>query len=192
VTAPDLAVVGTDGGRLQIVDGAADEGEIDDDGEERLNNGRHWREDKIGLLMTMTSDEHEVDPCPEVPNTFVDPLRILKLTRELKARSAVPKAPSVEDGTDGDAELLAEESTARKPPKVKAKHLVATRQPWAEFGPMMASAARPTGRCGGSIFRRSRRSWISFMRCRSCSRRRWRAGRLRTDGRVTRGGSTGC
>lgn len=145
VTAPDLAVVGTDGGRLQIVDGAADEGEIDDDGEERLNNGRHWREDKIGLLMTMTSDEHEVDPCPEVPNTFVDPLRILKLTRELKARSAVPKAPSVEDGTDGDAELLAEESTAWKPPKVKAKHLVATRQPWAEFGPMMASAAWQKG-----------------------------------------------
>ena len=37
----------------------------------------HWREDKIGLLMTMTSEESAVDPCPTIPETFVNPLRIL-------------------------------------------------------------------------------------------------------------------
>ena len=41
----------------------------------------HWREDKIGLLMTMTSEESAVDPCPTIPETFVNPLRILKLAR---------------------------------------------------------------------------------------------------------------
>ena len=28
----------------------------------------HWREDKIGLLMTMTSEESAVDPCPRSPS----------------------------------------------------------------------------------------------------------------------------
>ena len=83
VAAPDLAVVGVDGGRLQIIDSDADE-PTDDAGEEPANRGRHWREDKVGMMMVMTSDEHESDPCPDVPETFVDPLRILKLSRELK------------------------------------------------------------------------------------------------------------
>ena len=152
VTAPDLAVVGTDGGRLQITDGAAaDEDGIDDDGEERLNNGRHWREDKIGLLMTMTSDEHEVDPCPEIPETFVDPLRILKLTRELKTRSPAPRGvPAEADSPAEDAAEASEEPAQWKPPKVKAKQLVATRRPWAAFGPMVASAAWQKGFYGAT------------------------------------------
>ena len=33
--------------------------------------------------MTMTSDESAADPCPTIPETFVDPLRIIKLAREL-------------------------------------------------------------------------------------------------------------
>ncbi len=152
VTAPNLAVVGTDGGRLQIVDGAAaDEDEIDDDGEERPNNGRHWREDKIGLLMTLTSDEHAVDPCPEVPATFVNPLRILKLTRELKTRSPAPRgAPTEADSPAEDAAEASAEPAPWKPPKVKEKTLVATRRPWAAFGPMVASAAWRKGFYGAS------------------------------------------
>src|SRR5208337_4651110 len=43
----------------------------------------HWREDKIGLLMTMTSEKSAGDPCPAIPETFVNPLRIIKLAREL-------------------------------------------------------------------------------------------------------------
>ena len=157
VTAPDLAVVGVDGGRLQIIerstspDDAATDDPIDDDGEERVNNGRHWREDKIGLLMTMTSDEHETDPCPEIPETFVDPLRIVKLARELKKRS-----PPVEDASalpaddDSPPADSTEGSAAWKPPKVKAKQLVASRRPWAAFGPMVAAAAWQSGFYGAS------------------------------------------
>jgi hypothetical protein len=151
VTAPDLAVVGVDGGRLQITDGAAtDEESIDDDGEERPNNGRHWREDKIGLLMTMTSDEHEVDPCPDVPETFVNSLRILKLTRELKASSPLPKeAPSAAE-EPGDAAETTDDAAEWQPPKVKEKTLVASRRPWAAFGPMVATAAWQKGFYGAS------------------------------------------
>jgi hypothetical protein len=58
VAAPDLAVVGVDGGRLQILErgeigakaATAEETVAAEDGK----SGKHWREDKIGLLMTMT------------------------------------------------------------------------------------------------------------------------------------------
>ena len=150
VTAPDLAVVGVDGGRLQIVGGASADSDpgtsIDDD--EHDNRGRHWREDKIALLMTMTSDEHEADPCPEIPETFVDPLRIIKLTRELKKRA--PSPPDEAADTTATPSDSTEEPTAWKPPKVKEKQLVASRRPWESFGPMVASAAWQWGYYGAA------------------------------------------
>src|SRR5205085_445410 len=57
VSPPDVAVVGTDGGRLQILDRRAEPAAAapplaDDDPNRR---GQHWREDKVGLLMAMQS-----------------------------------------------------------------------------------------------------------------------------------------
>lgn len=155
VEAPDLAVVGVDGGRLQIIDPCGDESvddAADDDGEEPANRGCHWREDKIGLTMTMTSDEHESDPCPEVPETFVNPLRILKLTRELKKSGPVAAdADEAERAEAEDAEADSAEPSCRwKPPKVKAKQLVASRRPWSAFGPMVAAAAWRQGFFGAT------------------------------------------
>ena len=90
----DLAVVEMDGGRLQIFDrrnatapSSEDEAQThgtglqdEEDDEEEPRHG-HWREDKIGVLMTMTSEISATDPCPEIPEHFVDPTRILKLVR---------------------------------------------------------------------------------------------------------------
>jgi hypothetical protein len=65
VTAPDLAVVGCDGGRLQILErsGTAIEAEAADTAEQS-RRGKHWREDKIGVLQTMQSTTSARDPCP--------------------------------------------------------------------------------------------------------------------------------
>ena len=77
VVAPALAVVSVDGGRLQI----RGEPKVSATGEEEASaaddkhKGKHWREDKIGLLMTRKSEEQASDPCPEVPPGFVDPDR---------------------------------------------------------------------------------------------------------------------
>ena len=110
-TTPDLAVVGGDGGRLQILERrpakAAGAGDASKPAiEESLppdekHRGTHWREDKIGLLLTMTSQVSATDPCPQVPTTFVDPTRIVKLTRELKTkRSAAEVATQQEAAQD--------------------------------------------------------------------------------------------
>ena len=160
VTAPALAVVGVDGGRLQIrsepkaakplTDGGAVEEALASDEQHR---GTHWREDKIGLLMTMTSEVSAHDPCPQVLPAFVDPTRIAKLARELKTK----KSASVESsGQEVAAASAAPEQAAEElreagqpvswiPPEVKDKHFCATRQPWAEFGPMVAQQAWALG-----------------------------------------------
>jgi hypothetical protein len=103
----------------------------------------HWREDKIGLLMTMTSAESAVDPCPTIPETFVNPLRILKLARELK-KGCPPGADAVAEPAETEGENP-REGVEYTPPKVRVKSMVATRQESESFGEMLAAAAFARG-----------------------------------------------
>jgi hypothetical protein len=168
VSASAVAVVGVDGGRLQIFDrsvkatsqanseSSPDPELSDDHPDERENNGQHWREDKIGLSMTMKSEVQTQDPCPEIPRTFVNPLRIMKLARELKKR--VPtEQEAAKPSTDSDAEQEAytDPSTEWKRPEVESKRLVASRRVWELFGPMVATRAWEWG-----FFQASRRAFI--------------------------------
>lgn len=118
VVAPDLAVVSVDGGRLPILDRTAEAAgntplSPDDDSDatspDGKSRGTHWREDKIGLLLTMQSAASAVDPCPTVPACFVDPTRILKRTRELKTKRSA-------EGDDG----LAEPASDRLPDPLRS------------------------------------------------------------------------
>jgi len=103
----------------------------------------HWREDKIGLLMTMTSEEAKADPCPTIPETFVNPWRIIKLARELKKGRAAG-GDAVADPLESEA-AGASESPEYTPPAVRVKSMVATRQKAASFGTMLAAAAWARG-----------------------------------------------
>jgi hypothetical protein len=176
VTAPDVVMIGTDGGRYQIrmdadkparqaadksASGASVATQADAAPPSESANlppdekyrGTHWREDKIGLLLTMKSEVGEVDPCPEIPEAFVDPTRILKLTRELKTKkSAAEEATHQEAAKPADEPeeieqvLKAEAQKVRwQPPEVQTKHLTATHQSWATFGPMVATLAWTLG-----------------------------------------------
>ncbi len=159
VTAPAVAVVSVDGGRLQIrSDFKAAAAENTTSPEETMaaddqHRGKHWREDKIGLLMTMESEAQTNDPCPEVPAAFVDPTRIAKLARELKTKkSAAVEAGQSEvaaaaDEPEQGEEVLREKGPSAQwtPPQMLDKHLTATRRRWPEFGPMVATMAWQLG-----------------------------------------------
>ena len=153
VTAPAVAVVGVDGGRWQIRRDAPAERPAADGAEEALpaddrHRGTHGREDKIGLLMTMTSEARASDPCPEVPSAFMDPTRITSLTRGLKTKKAAGQEAVEETQTPEEVEQVLREEGQKgkwKPPEVEEKHLTATRRPWARFGPMVAQAAWKLG-----------------------------------------------
>lgn len=155
VTAPEVAVVGADGGRVQIRH--QKQASTDEDEEtlppDESHRGKHWREDKIGLLMSMTSKEEASDPCPETPATIVDPTRIVTLARELKIKRSATvdegkyEAASETDTPEQGEQVLREEGpkVEWQPPTVKEKHLTATRRPWKEFGPMVAAQAWKLG-----------------------------------------------
>ena len=205
VEAPAVAVVGVDGGRLQIFErvpkdnqdpgeqgqaASTAEEEIQDDvallePEETAKKPLHWREDKVGLLMTMSSACHAADPCPEIPASFVNPHWIPELAKQMGHRARVrspaedksDKPPAAPPETQQD-----QEKAEWEPPEVMTKHLVATRRRWLQFGPMVAATAwslgffalpgrrfwemaqKITGRCGSITSRRLCRSWISSMR----------------------------
>jgi hypothetical protein len=103
----------------------------------------HWREDKIGLLMTMTSKESAVDPCATIPETFVNPLRILKLARELR-KGCAPGVDAVAEPPETEEENPLE-CPQYKPPAVRLKSMVATRQDTESFGAILAAAAQARG-----------------------------------------------
>ena len=94
VSSPELAVIETDGGRLQIRErhGKPDagatlaegtSGQTEEDFDEGPARKGFWREDKIGVLLEMKSDVCTEDPCPEIPPGFIDELRIPMLAREI-------------------------------------------------------------------------------------------------------------
>jgi hypothetical protein len=158
VTSPDLAVVMADGGRLQILDrthpppadplpqtpgeaaevpGVATE-EVWD--EEPMPAG-HWREDKVGLLLTMSSVVSATDPCPALPPSFVDATRIPELVRELSRQ--VKQAEDATEPAAGaeTADAAFQEARAYQPPQVEQRKVLASRRTWPTFAPIVAAAA---------------------------------------------------
>lgn len=159
VAAPAGAVVSVDGGRLQILERLA-QGQavvpavpevIQDDvavpePPPKTKKPLHWREDKIGLLSTMTGVAHATDPCPEIPESFVNPQWIAELVKELKGRAPAQGEEPTPAAPAAAAEPKAGAAPAPwQPPEMADKHLVATRRPWEDFGPMVAERAWSLG-----------------------------------------------
>lgn len=136
VTAPDLAVVQIDGGRLQILDRGATAS--------AAAPASHWREDKVGLLATMTSTASATDPCPTLPEHFVDPLRILKLAREIKGSTGVAEAEVV-PGAPTPESANADPAAAYTAPTLEQRSVVATHAEAQRFGEQLAQAAWARG-----------------------------------------------
>ena len=111
----------------------------------RARGGQHGREDRVARLLTLESTASAADPCPQIPESFVDPTRIVKLARELKP---VPGgAAAVADAPDGEpaAPAALPESATYTPPAVVERRVAASRENWWDFGPHVAQAARRLG-----------------------------------------------
>jgi hypothetical protein len=157
-TAPDLAVVMADGGRLQILDrvprataatapaaeGAA-EGATpvaeDEAWEEEPTPAGHWREDKVGLLLTMRSAVSAADPCPDIPPSFVDAARIPELVRELARQAKAAEGTTTPAAAREGVEEAVRDDTTYQPPEVVRRRVLASRWRWRAFAPILAAAA---------------------------------------------------
>ena len=104
--------------------------------EDRESRSSHWRESKIGCLATLNSEVHEADPIPEIPRHFLDPPRILKLSREV-----CRNVPQDGGKMNGQSPSDREETEQRiQCPEVLVKSVVTTKQPYAALGGVLQVA----------------------------------------------------
>src|SRR5579871_304940 len=132
VTPPELAVVEMDGGRLQIRTPPRSDPEAA--GAAAAPRSRHWREDKVGCLLSMAGATPGEDPCPEIPAVFVTPERALLLAQGI-GQCAVP------DGEAPPGEPAASAGPRPGRPEIVLRTVVASRQDIEGFGPQLARAA---------------------------------------------------
>ena len=126
---PQVACVQMDGGRIQIRDRQETSKSRDSKG--------YWRESLVGCCLSMTSEEHAVDPCPTIPQTFVDPRRMNDLSREIKGFSGNAEAaddPPSDSPADRDGR-----------PNVLVKSVIATRQGVDALGKQLVAEAYSRG-----------------------------------------------
>lgn len=126
---PSVACVEMDGGRIQIRERRAALREDDAKG--------HWRETLVGSLLSMTSQEHTHDPCPTIPQTFVDPRRMGDLSRGIKGFAA--EVEPAEEPPEASSQNRIER------PEGLVRSVVATRQGVEAFGAQLIAAAHARG-----------------------------------------------
>jgi hypothetical protein len=157
VSAPDLAVVMVDGGRLQVLDSEATTAmdsqaeslgeeitsvDLALDEEEPPAKNRHWREDRIGLLMTMSSKAAPSDPCPQIPDCFLDRVRTRRLARELTQHAKITVGGQEDPPPDEEILLtVAGPKGDYEPPRVCSSRTLASRNDWEDFTPIVAAEA---------------------------------------------------
>lgn len=124
---PQVVCVEMDGGRLQI----RERGEQS----EQTSSAGFWREMKVGCLTSIASQVADADPCPQLPATFVDPVKMATMVREIKGFSTpVPVEEPTQPATSPAADRPGR-------PRPLARSVVATRRSVEEFGPLLAAAA---------------------------------------------------
>ena len=102
----------------------------------------------MGLVLTMKSEVSEADPCPEIPETFIDRQRVGKIVRGLK-KSAALRAE--EDGAaEASSASPLEEAVEQaeidyQGPKLETRLVLASRKSWPIFGVMLACMAWMAG-----------------------------------------------
>jgi len=129
---PHVACVEMDGGRLQIRNRKPSEEEL-----QRMQRAGFWREDKVGCLLSMASAVSDEDPCPQIPQVFVDPKRMRKISREIKGFCV----PDDEESARGEA--LSQQRPGQ--PEILVRSVVATREDVHVFGRQLAAAAWQRG-----------------------------------------------
>jgi hypothetical protein len=141
--APQVAVVMMDGGRYQRRDHFAARGEAQPRASQE-GASTHWRETKVGCLLSMTSQVHEHDPCPQIPDDFVHAAVVQEIAKMAvnTGSNASSDAPADDSTSRTATMLLPRDASPYKPPKLHRRDVVASGQSSEEFGWQLEARAR--------------------------------------------------
>ena len=141
--------------------------------EKRESTEGHWKNYNAGVLQTLSSVESAVDPCPEIPDCFIDRPHIVKIAKEIHGTHTPDSGRPFERPDQEPPDLeppepdpaappawgagSANHSKRRRPgaPEVLVQSVVASRQGSATFAPLLAAAAWARG-----FFAASRRAFL--------------------------------
>jgi len=137
VAPPAVACVEMDGGRIQIRDRRPSAKE---EREEERRKGRFWRETKVGCLWSATSEVSPSDPCPQIPEVFVNPGKMREIAGEIKGFAGEAGAADAAKSADRK-----ERRTREGRPQPLAREVLATRENVESFGKQLAAAAWALG-----------------------------------------------
>lgn len=132
VEPPQIACVMCDGGRYQLLDR-----HLPPKPKPSARKGEHWRESRIGLLAGMSGPSHACDPQPTLPPE----LRYEAMAEKLSEIGRTGSRRDCPEENRADEELSAPHGDGIPGPDLGDRHVVASRQSWEDFGPLLASQA---------------------------------------------------
>lgn len=132
VEPPQVGVIMMDGGRYQ---------RRDHFGETNLPaNENHWREDKVGCLLSMSGDMHQSDPTPELPEWLATSSAVAELAKFTEKPGVFSASEPLEEHP---AETPAE--TNYKSPELVSREVIASGGDSESFGWQLAARAWQRG-----------------------------------------------
>ena len=136
VEAPEIACVMCDGGRYQHLDRS-----LPGSKGRSARKGDHWKESRIALLASMSGAQHESDPQPKLPPELRYEAMADKLAEMGKTGSKLETQEKMAEDETTPIAQDAFESDGLVGPTLDRRSVIASRQNWEAFGPLVASQA---------------------------------------------------
>ena len=132
VEPPEIGVISMDGGRYQRRDHFGEK--------DRPPGQNHWREDKVGCLLSMAGGTHQNDPTPELPEWLASSSAVSELAKIPEKTGDSEPA----EGFQGPSSNTASEEMY-EPPELLSREVLATGDDAESFGWQLATRAWQRG-----------------------------------------------
>jgi len=129
---PEIGVISLDGGRYQRRDHFGDK--------DRTVGSNHWKEDKVGCLLSMRGRQYAVDPAPAFPEWLASCSAVAELAKMAEKTGVFEASPdSAGHQADGD------DAFGYQPPKLLSRHVLASGDDAESFGWQLAASVWQRG-----------------------------------------------
>jgi hypothetical protein len=132
VDPPQIAVTMMDGGRYQRRDRFGEK--------DRPAREKHWREDKVGCLLSMQSETHQSDPTPELPEWLATSSAVAELAKMAEKQGISDVSEPMENPT-----AITPDEAGYPSPKLISREVVASSAEAESFGWQLAARAWQRG-----------------------------------------------